>query len=740
MNEPHRFDPHRLTHCRRLAASLGLLLVLGLLSAGSAASHPEAAIPTIYLKSRTFAPPAGVTLADRALLATQAAALQQADEQRLHVLVQFPRHPDVALHARLAHQGVRLLTYLPDNAWYVSVPAALGGAGILPLGARWMGAIRPTDKVSPVLQDRPETSNGPIELYVHIHPDVPAARATRAVEQLGGAVQQVYPEHNLLDVVVPDASYVPVLAASDVWYWITRGPLPKVALNDGSRAATKTNAVHALGFHGNPASAPGSIVLAIWDAGKAAPTHPAFGDRLRFGDDDLVTDDHATHVAGTMAGNGANSPGTRDLRGHADEATIVTYDWDDSVVEHLAAIRTFDIDASQNSWGFLDPEPCMHYGRYEDDTLAPAYDAIVNGVYGKRISVVFAAGNSQWACTGGWDTISPPAGGKNTITVGATNSDDKSMTDFSSWGPVDDGRLKPDVVAPGCESAGEKEIWSTLPPTHYGGACGTSMAAPAVTGILGLLLEAYNVTYGEDPWPSTLKAVLLHTAEDLGNPGPDFAFGYGHVDAAAGINAIIPTSDGSSRYIRQAAVSDGEERTFAVASDGSRPLKCTLVWDDPAGTSSSTRALINDLDLRLRDPAGASHLPWVLFPDSNPSRSATRGDNQRDNVEQVVVENPVAGPWTAVVIGDSVPLGPEEFSLICPFATTATPPAPSATPTTTPTPTPTSLIPTATARPTRTPTVAPTPSPTATALPTPTQPAAPRHRLYLPLAGLNWSP
>jgi len=692
----------------RIATLITLLVLISLMlrpSGVPVAAGSGARDYTIRLKSRKFTPPAGLTPQERMLLATQ--ATDAAVGGRLHVLLQFKEHPGPEERAQLARQGVRLLTYLPEYAWYASVPARMALAGELPSGARWMGAVRPEDKIAPVLK-RHLPPDAPLRLYLLVYPDVTMEAAKQALKALGGTVLNAAPEFGRLHVEMPGPEALPKLAVSDLWYWITREPPPKRRLNDGSRAATRTDPVHTLGYHGNPSAAPGSIVLAIWDGGWVATTHAAFSGRLTIGDPNAPngqTDLHGTHVAGTMAGSGAASPAGRDLRGHADGARIISYDWDDSDTEHRPAIRDFDIDISQNSWGMGDV--CADFGVYDHSMLGPEYDAIVNGVYGKRVSVVFAAGNQQADCPPGWDTIGAPATAKNVIAVGATNSDDKSMTWFSSWGPVDDGRLKPDVVAPGCEKGGEGAIWSTLPPNTYGGPdwCGTSMAAPAVSGILGLFLEAYNQTYGNDPWPSTLKAVLIHTAEDLGNPGPDYQFGYGHVDALAGINLITATAnDGTSRYIRQDSVVNGGAKTYTLNSDGSSPLKCTLVWDDKEGTSSSSKALINDLDLRMIAPDGTTYYPWVLDK-RNPGRAATRGDNRLDNVEQVVVDTPQAGQWTVQVIGDSVPQGPEEFSLVCPFGAPA---GPTLTPT----------GPTPTLTPTTTPTATTTPTPTPTATPT----------------------
>src|SRR5439155_678547 len=176
---------------------------------------------------------------------------------------------------------------------------------------------------------------------------------------------------------------------------------------------------------------------------------------------------------------------------------------------------------------------------------------IVTGLYGKPISVVFAAGNLRSMqpiddCSAGpYGTIGPPATAKNVITVGAINSDDQSMTIFSSWGPVRDGRLKPELVAPGAEVGNDGGVTSTMPGNSYGVLVGTSMATPVVSGAVALLVEDYRAHYnGQDPAPSTLKGLLVHTASDLDddtswfNKGPDFASGYGLVQIQDAVDQL----------------------------------------------------------------------------------------------------------------------------------------------------------------------------------------------------------
>ncbi len=906
--------------------------------------------PTIYLHSRTFVPAAGVDPS----LSAAGAGVQALGEERMHVLLQFQEHPDAAQKAQLGANGIHLLTYLPDYAWYASVPLGVAAASQPPQGARWIGDIKPDDKIAPIFRANPPEAGKPLRLIILVHPDVGVATAAAAVKTLGGTVLDTTPEFQQMHVEMADGASLSALAASDLWYWIAPEPPPPQSYNEGSRAATKTNLAQAAGYHGNPGGAFGRIVVGIWDGGVVDPSHPAFAGRLTIAEPITVpVDGHATHVAGTVGGSGAGSPPGHDYRGHADQVQIISYDYYGNILTEAGqAINTYDIDISQNSWGTVGTcDPRM--GDYTAESMA--VDGIVTGVYPKRIAIAFSLGNYQ-QCPGGWNTLAPEAGAKNVIGVGATYSEDKGMTDYSSWGPTDDGRLKPDVVAPGSTkfktpnnvnitsslgyhggvvgangtvllTAGGGREWrdqssalgitETLMGGHgrpndesiswivgtggiilysdgwpldsgttndlhdvyfasdtdgwvvgaggvisgttdggvtwkaqasgtandlwgvtavntqtawavgsggtvinttngttwmtqtsgttndlygvffangndgwavgaggtilgtsdggttwmtqtsgttedlngvasvdtnngwtvgnggtilhtadggatwsaqtsgttqnlnavfaanaqtawavgdggtilhttdggttwnaqtsgttqnlndvfftytsrYGGApySGTSMATPAVSGILALMLEAYNETYGADPWPSTLKAVLLHTAEDLGNAGPDYKFGYGHVDALAAVNTIkATTGTTTSVYIRQGSVSNGQTQIYTLSSNGISAPKCTLVWDDAPGTPASAKALVNDLDLRLIAPDGTTtYQPWVLDKD-NQGNPATRGDNNLDPIEQVVATTAQAGTWTVRVIGDSVPQGPEEFSLVCP--------------------------------------------------------------------------
>ncbi len=665
---------------RRMGSALVGLFIIGVvLSTLPTLSFTAPSGYPIRLRSREFVPRLGFPVDQRALLRTQA---ETVTDDRVHVLIQFAHHPSDEVHSQLARAGVRLLAYVPESTWYASIPSAWLRQSTFPAEVQAIVAIQSDDKVSPRLSRHRDQR--PLPVLVMTYPDSDLVTVSEAVTQIGGVVKEMVSERSYLLAWLPDAAALTTLAQVDSVFWLDMWPGPFGQKNDGGRQATKTTLAHAAGYHGNPASAPGSIVIGVWDCGWVENNHPGFAGRLTIGDPASTDNgcggaaginDHATHVAGTAAGSGAGGPAGRDLRGHADQATVLSYDVDNAAQEVILAIQNYNVDISQNSWG-PDPGSCDTTVLGVYDTTAAEFDALVRGSFSetvtKTVHVVFANGNEQTYCPDGWRTSSGGAMGKNVIAVGATNSDDKTMTNFSSFGPTEDGRVNPVVVGPGCESGGEAAIWSTLPGQTYGdsGWCGTSMAAPAVSGILGLMLEAYNLTYNTDPIPATLRAVLIHTAEDLGNPGPDYRFGYGHVDALAAINVITATvSSSTSAYIVTAPITNAEIKTYSMNHAGGL-LKCTLAWDDVPATLPASQTLVNNLDLALIAPDNTTYSPWVLDKNT-PANAATTGLNTVDTVEQVVVADAVAGEWTVRVTGSSVPQGPQTFSLVCPFTETA---------------------------------------------------------------------
>ncbi len=659
------------------------ILMGGLVVFPTEAQGPDAAQvagPAIKLRSRTFTPSAGLDTALQSGIRSQG-------NGRVHVMIQLAHLPDESERADLAAAGIQLLSYIPDNTWLASVTANQVQTQTISTNnsIHWMGAIQTTDKINPSIQANgvggwATNSDSSVVLDVSFHDDVTTEEAKAVVAGHGGTIEMDSPDFHRIIARFSSADAVTALAAEDKVVWVDNGPTPRSVRNDDARNNTGVNTIQQQlpGLNGQ------GVVLGEWDGG-AIDNHPDFTARLTVVEGGTA-DFHATHVAGTMAGDGRNSVnqgGTAfQWRGVATAAKIISYNFNgDTAAEHNGAINTYKIDLSQNSWGPTinqNEGNCNLYGDYDADSRA--YDQIATGIYSKQILIVFAAGNARdtTAASGQgckpngvatnqyYTNIDSIAGTKNIISVGATNSNDDSMTTFSDWGPMDDGRIKPDVVAPGDQTGvGANEIYSTALNGQYNQSSGTSMAAPHVSGIAALLIQQYRTTYGGNALPSSIKTVLIHSAKDMTdgstfyNNGPDFASGYGRVDAIEGVNVI------RNKQVREGQITNSitDIYTFTVTA-GLTQTWATLVWDDAPATAMANPTLVNNLDLELVEPNGTTiHLPWLLDA-GNPANAAAKGVDNVNNVEQVYVQNPMAGVWTIRVKGTNVPQGPQRYSLV----------------------------------------------------------------------------
>lgn len=448
------------------------------------------------------------------------------------------------------------------------------------------------------------------------------------------------------------------------------------------------------------------VRLGIWEAFEGPDTamvrtsHVEFGTRatnLEAGD----FSDHATHVAGTMVAAGSNDAGAQ---GFAHNAQLNCYDISNDMPEVAAAALAADpIVASNHSYGIragwrFNRETSMWeytgaagttedwlFGAYSDDTQEwdeTAYNAT-------HILIVKSAGNDRGdgptplppggaeldGGPDGFDCIPPQGNAKNILTVGAANPNpfgnytdpsDVSITGFSSWGPTDDGRVKPDISANGFN------LYSTGrdSDSDYTVKSGTSMAAPSVSGGAGLLYQHWEDVLGGTPRAATMKALLLESADEAGAAeGPDYTFGWGLMNVADAAQLItVEDYEGCSLYY-EGSLGDDESYEFIIESSGEYPIKVTLVWHDPAATNTNSGTLnpnasylVNDLDLRITRN-GDTFFPFRMDP-ANPANPATRGNNFRDNVEQVLILEPEAGTYTVRVTAPAtVENGPQAFSL-----------------------------------------------------------------------------
>ncbi|MCA9293498.1 MAG: S8 family serine peptidase [Phycisphaerales bacterium] len=602
------------------------------------------------------------------------------------ILVQFDQPVTPAQRASLKDAGLTLLSYVGSDAYFATVHAGQVNSAKLAASGAQMTVATELDPVWKLNEDFalgrvPEhavvgvteaQANQPSEkiigAYMVFHQDVDLGEGAKIAELEGATVRDQLESINGLVVELPVSS-VMALALHDEVQWLEPA-LPKFEANNIENASlTGANLAHSA-----PHSLTGAGVTAfVYDGGTALASHTAFGGRVTVIDSSGLND-HSTHVAGTIGASLASS-----FPGMAPSVDIVSagfqYDGSGTFLytnpgdiesDYANAFNNFNADVANNSIGTntsINGFPCSIEGDY--GVTSGVIDGVVRGnvTGGNPTRIVWANGNERQVSTCGstYHTTAPPACAKNHITVGATNANNDSITSFSSWGPADDDRIKPDISAPGCQSNGDNGVTSTSSSGGYNVKCGTSMAAPTVTGCVALMLEKHRQLFpgAPDPRNSTIKALLAHNAQDQGNVGPDYQYGYGSV-------RIIPTLDfmDTLSYVEDTVDQGGTVSQGVTVGSGSGPIKFTLAWDDAPAAPNPVAALVNDLDLVVTDPNGTRHYPWTLGGNANPSAAAVRTQEDHiNNIEQVQIDAPIPGLWTIAVTGTNVPQGPQEFSL-----------------------------------------------------------------------------
>ncbi|QFT89560.1 Serine protease AprX [Bacillus sp. THAF10] len=431
-------------------------------------------------------------------------------------------------------------------------------------------------------------------------------------------------------------------------------------MNDVARGIVKADvAQNSYGLYGQ-----GQVVAVAdtgLDTGKNDSTmHEAFRGKITalyaLGRTNNANDTHGhgTHVAGSVLGNGATN------KGMAPQANLVFQSIMDSsgglggLPSNLSTLFSQAYSAGArihtNSWG------APVNGAYTTDSRN-----VDDYVRKNDMTVLFAAGNE--GPNGG--TISAPGTAKNAITVGATENLRPSfgsyadninhVAQFSSRGPTKDGRIKPDVMAPGTyilsarsSLAPDSSFWANHD-SKYAYMGGTSMATPIVAGNVAQLREHFVKNKGITPKPSLLKAALIAGATDIGLGYPNSNQGWGRVTLDKSLNTA---------YVNEtSSLSTSQKATYTFSATAGKPLKISLVWSDAPASTSASITLVNDLDLVITAPNGTKYVgnDFTAPYDNN--------WDGRNNVENVFINAPQSGTYTIEVQAYNVPVGPQAFSL-----------------------------------------------------------------------------
>ncbi|MDI9310478.1 MAG: S8 family serine peptidase [Limnohabitans sp.] len=469
--------------------------------------------------------------------------------------------------------------------------------------------------------------------------------------------------------------------------------------NVAAAVSTRANYLNSGGGLGLTLNGQG-MVPRVWDGGTVRRTHQGYytaagntTSRITTVDDVSGTtySDHATHVTGTILclpwSNIGSIPTTR---GMAYQATARTFSFANDAPEAISEISNGMI-LSNHSYGVpvTSPTtgttlPAWYIGAYVDSSKQ--WDEITN--LSPYYLPVFSAGNdgtnnnNAAPIAAGFDKLVGNKVSKNVLTVAAANDatinadgslNSVTIANFSSQGPSDDFRIKPDIAGNG---VGLLSLTNTSD-TATTSMDGTSMSAPNVTGTLTLLQQHYKNIHGHFMKAAMLKGLACHTADDAGRPGPDVNFGWGLLNAKKAAETI--TGDGLSSILSEITLTQGQTYTTTVrAVGGTTPLIASATWNDMPGVAktdttvnnATTPALVNDLDVRITRTT-STFFPWRLG--ATPSANAIRtGDNNVDNVEAVRVDAPVADDYVITVTHKGTLVGgSQKFALVVTGITSA---------------------------------------------------------------------
>jgi hypothetical protein len=346
---------------------------------------------------------------------------------------------------------------------------------------------------------------------------------------------------------------------------------------------------------------------------------------------------HASIMSTILAGGGNSSP---DAKGGAWGACLSSSDFASLLPDEDSVYRQYEISVQNHSYGTGIEN---YYG-----ADAAAYDRTVWTM--PQLVHVFSAGNEGISAdsTGTYAGIEGFANltgsfkmAKNVLTVGHVDSFNQVLP-LSSRGPAYDGRIKPELVAFGED--------------------GSSGAAAMVSGVVAVLQQAYKRDETSYPSAHLIKAVLLNSAHDIGTKGIDYASGFGSLDVYNALKTIE-----ENRFL-EGSVTNNQLKTFVITvPQNASQLKISMAWTDTTAIANAGKALVNDLDLRLRSmTTNEVWLPWSLntAPDKDSLLlPAVRKKDTLNTIEQIVVENPTAGEYIIEVEGSKIITLSQSFAI-----------------------------------------------------------------------------
>lgn len=552
----------------------------------------------------------------------------------------------------MARDGFRLFDYIADGGYLIQLRDSFSTAELRRYSIEGVFRLPASLKVSQRLRQNEAELRGPDRLVaVAWYGDLSEEELRREIAATGAVIEATKIQApRMVFVRAPNPVILDRLAALPFVSSLAMQPTKPLSLNYNNRAA---HGADALGSPSERRLLGDGVAIGVGDDSDPS-THVDFTGRLIQRNPEPPAF-HGTHVTGTLGGGGIKWPR---YQGMAPHSTLISQFYDDILHNLRTYVNDYDMVLTNNSYTYY-PSGCIYNGEY--DGLAYYADAL--SVIYPQLLHVFAAGNDgSYACSPfplQYSTVkSGYQSAKNILTVGNLNDYNNYTVDAgSSSGPTLDGRLKPEVTA------GGDAITSTTPYNGYGQDWGTSMASPTVTGTLALIEQRYRQLNGGDAPGILLKALACNTATDIGNPGPDYKYGFGRVNGLAAVKSLE-----AGQYSFGSMANGGHATGSIAVPAGMAQLKVMLYWADYPAAPFSANALVNNLDLTVTDPSTGLHHPLILNPDpAHVADNAVEGVDNLNNIEQVVINNPTAGSFQIDISGASVPEGPQPYVLVYQF-------------------------------------------------------------------------
>ncbi len=561
-----------------------------------------------------------------------------------YVTIQFNELPGQSTKEKLSEAGIQLFDYIPNYAYTASIPENIELNSLSLFNIRSIFQFTSEQKTVPALLKGEIPAHAIrnlnyVDINVITYNKINAAKIKAELTLLDATILEDAQVFKRFTIRIAKNKLTKLVALPFV-QWVEFIAPPNKLENTLGRTLHRVNNLNdgVRNLKGD------GVNVGIWDEGSIG-AHLDFSPAGRLTQVEAgAVSNHSTHVVGTITGRGLIDP---TARGMAPNAKPFSYNFNGNVQTEMSiGIPDNNLIVSSHSYGGTQTCGVNGAGVTYDNRSRETDINLNNFPFHLHCH---SAGNSQTACSGGWSTITASGkSAKNNILVAAVTSSDV-MTGFSSFGPVQDGRVKPEISAFG------SNVWSTVPNNTYALNSGTSMATPGISGSVILLVQRYKELNAGSLPPSTLiKNTVLNTADDFGNPGPDYKFGYGRINALEAVRILE-----QNRYILNTITTGVTNSSTITVSAGAARLRVMLTWNDPAAAANANPALVNDLNLSVTDPFSVITLPWILDP-NNPSNNATRGNDNFSNIEQVTINNPAAGTYTIKVNGVAVATGPNQ--------------------------------------------------------------------------------